>query len=262
MSDDQRRESVGRAVLTASGVAGVVAAVGLAADIGQLLSLRTELLVAALSLLILAATITTLIRLEPLGRGLLAAGMAVVVLATGMFTIAFYRSRIEKPARAAAPAPQVVVALPPWERQGKPVQLTIPFGSGDKLPQGAFLLDPPRLGPDAYRGDVSIQCETAGKGDHEQNCTGKDPRTWIAAPIDQRSLVGAAAGDSLTDPAACEESKGVNYQAEYLELAAGRSYCLRKRGETFQLVALRIVSLSTAQPLPTNVVIETAVWTR
>jgi len=261
---DGRTESHARAIVAAAGIAAMVTAVGFAFDVGRLLSVETELLVAAVSLVALAATITALVRFEPPGRGLLAVGLAVTVLATGMFTVAFYRSQLGPPA-AAAPVernPQVVVALPPWQRQVATQQLTIGFGTGDKLPQGAFLLDPPRPGPDPYQGDVSIECLTDGKDEGVQNCTGKNARTWIAAPIQQRALVGTANGNALDDPYTCDESRSVNYEAEYLELATDKTYCVRKRGDVSRLLALRVVAFSTAQPIPTNVIIEAVAWSR
>jgi len=261
---EQHAEGRARSIVTAAGVAAMVTAAGFAFDAGRLVSIATEVPVAIVSLVILAVTIGALVRSDPPGRGLLAVALAVTVLATGMFTVAFYRSQLA-PTVLAAPAqqsPQVVVALPPWQRQVAAAQLTIPFGDGDKLPQGSLALDPPHPGPDPYQGDLSIECLTDGKGDNVQNCTGQEARTWIAAPMGQRALVGTAKGNALDDPYACDESRGVNYEAEYLEINTGKTYCVRKRGDVSRLVALRIVAFSTTRPLPTNVIIETTVWSR
>jgi hypothetical protein len=265
MSDDlspghapqQRGEKLGRAVVITAGALALLVAIVFAADVAA------DLLVAVVSLVILVATIAVLVRADRLGRGLLGAGLAVIVLATGMFTIAFFRDRVDPPATAAPAAPpQIVLALPPWKQQGKPIRLTIKISSEDSLPQGAFLLNPTRAGADFYHGDIAVECETEGKDDSAANCTGQDKRTWIFAPINSHALVGTAIGDALSDPNACEETKGVNFEGEYLPMTAGRTYCLRERGDTTKLTGLRVVSYSTAQPLPTDLVIETVSWTR
>lgn len=255
---ERRRVGPGRIVVAIAAVAVIAAA---AADV---LSESADLPVAIVALLILVATIAALLWVQPLGRGLLGAGTAVIVLATGLFTIAFYRDRIESPAATTpvAAAPQVVLALPPWQKKGDPVRLTIAFGTGDMLPQGAFSLNPPKAGKDPYHGDMAVECETESKDDSVQNCTGADTRTYIFAPIGKRALVAIAAGDPLTDPNACEESAGVNYEGEYLQIPAGKAFCLRERGDTSRLVGLRIVSTSDAQPLPTGIVAEAVTWSR
>jgi hypothetical protein len=255
---DRRRAAAGRIVVTVGGVAAILAAVG------DLLWESADLLVAVVALLILAATVAALIRVRRLDRGLLGGGLAVTVLATGIFTIAFYRSRIEQLTTTApvAAAPQVVLALPPWKKPGEPVRLSVPFGPGDMLPQGAFLLNPPKAGPDPYHGDVAVECETESKNDSVQNCTGRDTRTFIFAPIDKRALIGIAAGDSLTDPNACEESAGVDYEGEYLQIPSGKTFCLRERGDTSRMIGLRVVSTSDTQPLPAGVVLEAVSWSR
>jgi hypothetical protein len=121
------------------------------------------------------------------------------------------------------------------------------------------LLDPPRAGSDPYAGDISLLCSTPGKSDHDQNCTGADARVWSAMPIDNHAVLAAAIGDPFADPAACAESNGAAYKSDYLDLAAGKNYCLRKAGDTTRTVALRVAALPTQQPLPTSIALQAAV---
>lgn len=238
------------------GVAGV--AVGVAANLGQLLTLPFDILLIALALVMLTVTGVALFQLAKPDRRLLGAGLAVIMLATAMTTIGV--DRIVHPAKTQRPA--TTTALPPWKKQGGPAQLLIPLGTGDNLPQGSFALNPVRLGPDPYKGDVSVGCETEGKKDSVQNCTGRDERLWTLAPIGGHALIGTAIGDAFADAGACEEKTGVTYQSDYVPTEAGKTFCLRERGDTNHLTALRIVSYPTAQPLPTELTIETMVWSR
>jgi hypothetical protein len=263
MGDDRSKEGRTQTALAGVGVIEILTALALASDLSQLLTVGVAVLIVVLAATTLAVTVVALFRSGQPSRGVLAGGVAVIVLATGVLSIAVYRGWFAAPASAApAPGPSPAANPATWQRQAGPVRLTIPFGRGDKLPQGSMVLSPPGLGPDAYHGDLQIQCETDGKQDSDQNCTGADARTWVALPIDDRALIGAASGDAFTDPAGCDEGKGVTYEADYLEITVGRTYCLRERGDLAHLVTMRVISFSAAQPLPTDAVIETATWSR
>ncbi|MFI1996518.1 hypothetical protein [Actinoplanes sp. NPDC020271] len=214
-----------------------------------------DLLIAVLALVALAVVLVVLFRAETLGRTYFAAGLVIMTLAAATTGVLLYRSH--KP--AAEPAAEV---RSPQAALGAAVQrleLTLP--AGDKYPQTAvLLLDPVRPGPDAWTGDVSLICSTPGKGDTVQHCSGDDQRVWSADPLEKRSVVARAAGDPFAGPEACAEVNGVTYQPQYMELAAGKAYCMRLAADPKHVVAFRIPVFPTEKPLPTGLTIETAVW--
>jgi hypothetical protein len=205
-----------------------------------------DLSIAAVALLVLAVVVIAMARGSrrvPIG-----AGLAVIVLAAGTFGVMLYRSQTTSPSSPVGDVTQQFGAAE--------IRVEVPMGSGDKLPQGALDLDPPRPGRDAYTGDVSLLCSTPGKAETEQNCSGADRRDWVAAPIDHRARLAAAIGDPFADPAACAESNGVRYQDEYLELTLGRGYCLRTAG---QVVAIRIPAFPDERPLPVKIIVQATI---
>jgi hypothetical protein len=225
-----------------------------------------DLLLAATAVVVLLGVTVVLVRTERLGRGRLGLAIAVIVLAAGTFAVTLYRIRTAPPpvpsgltvaSAAATPAAATSAAA---EGLGTAVlRVEVPMGSGDKLPQGALWLDPPRPGTDAYTGDVSLLCSTPGRSDSEQNCDGTAQRVWSIEPLGKRVVLGPATGDPFADPAACAAANGVDYQAGYLELTAGRGYCLRPAAGGTRVVALRVPAFPTEQPLPAKIVVETAV---
>jgi hypothetical protein len=215
------------------------------------------LVIAGAALVVLAGAVVVALRAPRVGK----AALAVVVLASGTFSVALYRSRIEP--EPAAVTPVVAFAATPWHMRGAPAQrLSIAFGAGDKFPQGSFYLDPVRVGPDLYTGDVTIQCLTPAKDETVQNCTGGDERAYMLEMLKQRTLVAESARDALTDPGACDEAAGATYHGDYLPVVAARTYCLRRRGDFTEVVAVRIASVSTAQPMPAGIDLEATIWTR
>jgi hypothetical protein len=238
------------------GASGVIAGlVGLFSNLGQLVSLSAGPLVSTLSLGVVIILAALLLGTAPVKRNRLAAALAVIVLLSGLSTFALSWDE-RKPAKSPP-------ALPAWHRQGAPNQpLIVEMGPADRLPQGSFYLDPPRPGPDAYIGDVTIECTTPGKPENVQNCTGNQARFYAVEPVNRRSLMAAAVGDAFADAGACEESAGADYQAVYLEIAKNKTYCLRLRGDLRRVVAMRVVSWPTEQPRPIRVVMETTTWVR
>ncbi len=107
---------------------------------------------------------------------------------------------------------------------------------------------------------MSLICSSPGRGDNVQNCSGADTRVWSADPLEKRSVVARAAGDPFAGPEACAEANGVTYQSQYMELEAGRAYCMRLTADPKHVVAFRIPAFPTEKPLPTGLTIETAVW--
>jgi hypothetical protein len=211
-----------------------------------------DLLLAGAAVVVLLIVAVALVRSDRVRRGWLAAAVAVIVLAAGTFAVALYRSQTDKPDEtpAAAPTQGLGAAV---------LRVEIPMGTGDKLPQGALWLDPPRPGTDAYTGDVSLLCSTPGKAESAQNCTGDDRRAWTVEPLSERATVGPATGDPFADPKACSPSNGVAYQGEYLELAADRSYCLRRKGDDTRTYAIRVPAFPAEKPLPAKLIVEVAV---
>ncbi|WP_433298738.1 hypothetical protein ACQP2F_44295 [Actinoplanes sp. CA-030573] len=138
------------------------------------------------------------------------------------------------------------------------VKVQVPMGTGDKLPQGALWLDPPRRGTDAYTGDVSLMCVSPGKSEHEQNCAGADERTWVIQPIAHRVTLGFSNGDPFIAAAACEPANGVSFVDDYYQLEADRRYCLRKKGDT-HTYALRVLTFPKEKPVPARLTVEVAV---
>ncbi|BCY15277.1 hypothetical protein [Actinoplanes sp. L3-i22] len=214
-----------------------------------------DLLIAALALVALAVVLVVLFRAETLGRAYFVAGLVIMTLAAATTGVLLYKSHRPDEAKPSA-------AQPPQAALGAAVQrLDLPLPAGDKYPQTAILLlNPPRPGPDAWTGDVSLICSTPGKGDTVQNCAGDDPRVWSADPLAKRSVVARAAGDPFAGPEACAEANGVTYQSQYLELEAGRAYCMRLTTDPRQVIAFRIPVFPAEKPLPTALSIETAVW--
>jgi hypothetical protein len=218
-----------------------------------------DLFLAGACLVLLLGAVVALARLERRDPGRTAVLVAVIVVAAGGFAVGLYRV-LSEPAGTSPPAPAAAVTGPVSQGFGTAVtRVEVPMGTGDKLPQGALVLDPPRPGPDAYTGDVSLLCYTPGKSDHDQNCSGGDKRTWTIEPLAKHAVLAPATGDPFADPGACSTTNGVAYQEKYLELAAGRSYCLRPAGRSAPTVALRIPAFPAERPLPAKLIVETAV---
>ncbi|WP_436525782.1 hypothetical protein [Actinoplanes sp. HUAS TT8] len=213
-----------------------------------------DLLIAALALVALAVVLVVLFRAETLGRAYFVAGLVIMTLAAAATGVLLYRSHEPEEGAAAAKPPQAAL--------GAAVQkLDLSLPKGDKYPQTAILLlDPPRPGPDAWTGDMSLICSSPGRGDDVQNCAGDDERVWSADPLEKRSVVARAAGDPFAGPEACAEASGVTYQSQYMELEAGRAYCMRRTADPRHVVAFRIPVFPAEKPLPTSLTIETAVW--
>ncbi|MEV6350800.1 hypothetical protein [Actinoplanes sp. NPDC051851] len=218
-----------------------------------------DLLIAVLAFVALAVVLVVLFRSETLGRTYLAAGLVLLTLAAATAGVLIYRAGDSPSSSAAAPTP----ASSPSTQAGlgaAVVQVEVPLGRGDKYPQGAIFLDPPRAGTDAYTGDISLLCSTPGKDDTVQNCTGVDERVWSAEPLDDRAVLARAAGDPFAGPEACDTANGVSFQSQYMELEEGRSYCMRKTGDAQQVVAFRIPTFPATTPLPTELLIDVTVW--
>ncbi|GAA4594145.1 hypothetical protein BJY16_001227 [Actinoplanes octamycinicus] len=216
-----------------------------------------DLLIAALALLALAVVLVVLFRAETLGRAYFAAGLVIMTLAAAATGVLLYRShRPDEPGATPGPARSAEAAL-----GAAVLRLDLPLPRGDKYPQAAILLlDPPRPGPDAWTGDMSLICSTPGKDDTVQNCTGDDVRVWSADPLEKRSVVARAVGDPFAGPEACAEANGATYQSQYMELEAGRAYCMRRTADRKHVTAFRIPVFPSEKPLPTRLTIETAGW--
>jgi hypothetical protein len=215
-----------------------------------------DLLLAAVAVLVLLATVVFLLRGEErLSRAKLIAGMAVIVVAAGTFAVTLYQSLTDKaPAKAVTAAP--VVSLSAVPSLGKAVYpVDIPMSKKDNYPQGALYLNPPRNSADPYTGDVSLGCYTPAKDEKDQNCTGADQRVWAVSPIRKGASTGAAHGDPFTDPAACD---GVDYKSDFVQLDLGKNYCLRTGAPGDPTVGMRVVAFGAQQPLPTDIKIEAA----
>ncbi|MGK5679564.1 hypothetical protein [Actinoplanes sp. URMC 104] len=219
-----------------------------------------DLVIAVVAVVVLVGVAILLVRAKQVGRAGMAVALAVAVVAAGAFAVSLYRSQTgEEPDEAALP--KVIGASAP-ARQGlgaAVLKIELPMGSGDKYPQAALWLLPPRPGTDAYTGDVSLLCATPGKTEKVQNCTGGDQRVWSAEPLAGRATIGPATGDPFADPAACDESNGVEYRTGYLQLTAGSAYCLHKTGDDNHLFALRVPSFPTGKPLPARILVELSV---
>lgn len=222
-----------------------------------------DLFVAAVALIVLAVVVIAMARGSrriPVG-----AGLAVIVLAAGTFAVTLYRSQDNGSAGSA----RVVSVLEPHASTPGPVgeqrlggaltRVEVPLGSGDKLPQGALDLAPPRAGATPYTGDVSLLCSTPGRAETEQNCSGDQRRDWVAAPIDHHAQVAAAIGDPFADPEACVERTGMRYRDEYVRLTVGRGYCLRQTGPAGAVIGLRILDFPAERPRPVKIFVETIV---
>lgn len=222
-----------------------------------------DLLLAAVAAVVLLGVTVVLVRSERRGGGRTGVLVAVVVLAAGTFALGLYRGLDKKadPVMPGGTASAVPVASGvPSQGFGTAVlRVEVPMGSGDKLPQGALWLAPPRPGTDAYTGDLSLLCSTPGRTEHQQNCTGAEPRVWTVEPLAKRAVIGPATGDPFADPAACSAANGVTYRPGYLELAAGKGYCARLTGAAGPVYALRIPALPAERPLPARIVVEVAV---
>jgi hypothetical protein len=225
------------------------------------------------ALILLGAAVAVLLRGQRLDQARIGVAVAVIVLAAGTFAVALYRSQTgdSRPGTGDGPAAGGASAAGGEPGASGPVEsatqrlgtavirVRVPMGSGDTLPQGTLDLDPPRPGVDAYHGDVSLLCSTPGRSEDEQSCGGADRRVWSAEPLGKRAVLGAASGDPFADPNACAEANGVRYGDRYLQLTAGRAYCLRTAGRSGQVVALRVPVFPAEQPLPVKIEVETAV---
>ncbi|MBM2617247.1 hypothetical protein JIG36_16965 [Actinoplanes sp. LDG1-06] len=230
-----------------------------------------DLVIAVVAVIVLIGVAVVLVRGERPSPVRLVAALAVAVLAAGAFAVSLYRSQTGDDSEPAA-LPRVIGSAGPDASTGvvgstapaqqglgtAVVKVEIPMSTASKYPQGAVWLDPPRAGTDPYTGDISLLCATPGKNDTVQNCTGSDQRIWSAEPLEGRATIGPASGDPFADPAACDESNGVKYQDGYLELAAGKAYCLHKDEGT---VALRVPAFPAEKPLPARLLVEMAVLT-
>jgi hypothetical protein len=220
------------------------------------LVVMVDLFIAGVAVLLLVAVTVAVVRSERLTRGRIAAALAVAVLAAGTFAVTLYRSQTSS-SESAAPATPAVTTSSPRQGLGAAVlTVDVPMGSGDKYPQGALWLVPPRPGTNAYTGDISLLCSTPGKDEKVQNCTGTDKRVWSAEPLEKRATIGPATGDPFADPAACDESNGVVYGSDYVELTPGRGYCVKKDNG---LVVLRVPSFPAEKPLPAKIAVEVSV---
>jgi hypothetical protein len=220
-----------------------------------------DLFLAGAALLVLLVATVVLVRGERPGRVRLTVGVAVIVLAAGTFAVSLYSHQRDDE------TPSVTLTVPATSFKVGPgvgvsqadeptITVDVPMGTEDKLPQGALSLTPPRPGSDPYTGEVSLLCSTPGKTEHEQNCTGGDRRVWTAEPMVKGVTLGPANGDPFTDPAACD---GVKLQAGYLELGAGRSYCVRPNADITGLIALRVPVFPADVPLPKKLTLETRI---
>jgi hypothetical protein len=219
-----------------------------------------DLLIAALALVALTVVLVVLFRAETLGRAYFAAGLVIMTLAVAATGVLLYRSHRpdDDGARAAGPASSASVQA---ALGAAVLRLDLKLPAGDKYPQVALLLlDPPRPGPDAWTGDVSLICSTPGKDDNVQHCAGDDARVWSADPLEKRSVVARAVGDPFAGPEACAEANGAAYQSQYMELEEGRAYCLRRTADPKHVIALRIPAFPVEKPLPTGLTVETAGW--
>jgi hypothetical protein len=217
-----------------------------------------DLWVAVGAVVVLVVVAVVLVRARRLSRAGISAALAVAVVAAGTFAVTLYRSQADDPAQE---LPRVIGSTAPAQQGlGTAVlKIQVPMGTSDKYPQGALWLQPPRPGTDAYTGDISLLCATPGKDEKVQNCTGGDERVWSAEPLEGRATIGAASGDPFADPAACAESNGVKYQDGYLQLAAGRAYCLHKTGDEGELFVFRVPSFPAEKPLPARIDVEMSV---
>ncbi|GAB2582790.1 hypothetical protein Aab01nite_60410 [Paractinoplanes abujensis] len=216
-------------------------------------------MIAVLAVVVLVGVAMVLVRRDRLGRGAIGAALAVAVVAAGTFAVTLYRSQTGgDDAGQPVVLPKIIGSSVPAEQGfGTAVlKIELPMSTESKYPQTALWLQPPRAGTDPYTGDLSLLCATPGKDEKVQNCTGGDQRVWSAEPLEQRATIGPAVGDPFTDPGACDEGNGVKYQDGYLELAAGKAYCLHKAAGT---VALRIPSFPAEKPLPNGIDVEMAV---
>ncbi|MEU4239143.1 hypothetical protein [Actinoplanes sp. NPDC026619] len=219
-----------------------------------------DFLLGGAAVVLLVVVTVVLFRGEHPGRSRLVTLVALIVLAAGTFAVAIYHHqsssaeatdlRLPLPLASAAPA-----LSPATQGLGTAIlQIEIPMGTGDKLPQGAIWLDPPRPGTNAYTGDLSLLCSTPGKADHDQNCTGADKRVWTVEPLEKRAVIAPAAGDPFTDRVACD----VSYSPAYLELKAGAAYCVRLTAGPSRTWVLRVPSFPAERPLPASLKTEVA----
>ncbi|MBL7254516.1 hypothetical protein [Paractinoplanes lichenicola] len=217
-----------------------------------------DLVIAVVAVVVLVGVAVVLVRRDRLGRGAIGAALAVAVVAAGTFAVTLYRSQTGDDPVEPAALPRIIGSSAPAEQGFGTAVLKVeaPMSTESKYPQAALWLAPPRAGTDPYTGDVSLLCATPGKDEKVQNCTGADARVWSAEPLEGRATIGAATGDPFADPGACEESNGVKYQDGYLELAAGKGYCLHKEAGT---VALRVPSFPAEKPLPARIDVEMSV---
>ncbi|WP_250028285.1 hypothetical protein [Paractinoplanes maris] len=222
-----------------------------------------DLVIAVAAVVVLVAVAVVLVRVRRLSRAGVSAALAVAVIAAGSFAVALYRSQTTSDTEdlpTVLGSPVVGVSASAQQGLGTAIlKVQVPMGSGDKYPQGALWLQPPRPGTDAYTGDLSLLCSTPGKDEKVQNCAGADERVWSAEPLQGRATIGAASGDPFADPAACQESNGVKYQAGYLPLTAGRGYCLHKAGDDAVVFVFRVPSFPAEKPLPARIDVEMSV---
>jgi hypothetical protein len=218
-----------------------------------------DLLLGGAAVVLLVVVTVVLLRGERLSRPVLAGSVSLIVLAAGTFGVAIYHhASASDDQPALLPSLPVAPGLSPAASQGlgaAVLKIEIPMGTGDKLPQGALWLDPPRPGTDAYTGDLSLLCSTPGKADHDQNCTGADKRVWTAEPLAGRAVIAPANGDPFAYAGACD----VPFAPDYLELATGKGYCARLVSDPNRTFAFRVPAFPAGQPLPTSLNTEVAV---
>ena len=230
------------------------------------LSAMVDLLLAGTAAIVLVAVTVVLVRSERRGRGRTGLLAAVIVLAAGTFAIGLYRGlddgkqtiEVHLPAQTFHFSGEAIPVDPGLASHGFETVVTrveVPMGTGDKLPQGALWLSPPRAGTDAYTGDLSILCATPGKAENQQNCTGGDRRVWTVEPLAKRAALGPAKGDPFTDPATCRDA---SYKAEYLEISVDKAYCVRRTGVVASTFAVRVRAFPAERPLPARIVVEVA----
>ncbi|MDQ4010401.1 MAG: hypothetical protein M3228_06825 [Actinomycetota bacterium] len=224
----------------------------LVATIGQILSLPLWVLVAAIAVLLGLIAVVALVYPQSRAQGTSHQTVAVVMLlivATVVAIGAMYRYYDTRDSRDTTL----------WTRESK-IPLTVELSRDDPFPQGAVVLSPVKLGPDFWKGDISIECITPQEGNKTLNCTDGDARDYIVAPIDGRASIADINGDAFAEPSLCNESRNAQYRTTDVKLVQSHTYCLRRTGEYERMVTLRIVKLPTEHPRPKHIELEAAVW--
>jgi hypothetical protein len=201
-----------------------------------------DLLLAGAAVVLLLIVTVVLLRERP-GRSKLAAAVAVIVVAAGTFAVALYHNQTAD-RTTSTDLPNPPLALPASEGlSAAATTVEVPMGTGDKLPQGALWLDPPRAGTDPYTGDLSLLCATPSKSEKEQSCAGSDRRAWVMEPLGKRAWI--------TDDCA-----GDDFRPGYIDLAEGHTYCVRRAADPTVTYRIRVPKLPTERPLPLKIVVE------